>query len=597
MNATRLLGTIAALSALLAVPAAAAVHDPVISSNQPLPFPQNAQNEPALAISRTPGLPGPLLVAGGNDYRDQPKCSTAANASCGFQNGVGISGVYYSDDGIGWSAPVTGLKTIPNFTQSRWSFGDPALTSGPRLRKGFAWANGTRFYYATLAATPPPAATTAAPPPDRLITVSWSDPTQRARIAFPHWSKPLPISGTSPSSDKPAIWADDAANVANKKPNPNFGHVYACWTAFPSDAAAESDLGGQIMFTRSVNGGRNWSKPVQLSVTVPNAAHACAIRSDSHGTVYVFWKERLLGVKSLDLVGTGAACAKVFRSNVWMARSTNGLTFTRPTPLFPVAEAGQWDKAQGACTADGPAGARTNSFVSVDIANGAPFGIGPNTFALVTAEGPNGTVLLRTSHTLGTTWSAPIAVSRPNDVGAFPAVALAPHGAALFVVYQAFLIKTWQSSAIAGPRPMQAVLRTTSLRKLEADPTAAAWGEVDGSQGDARASSGFEGGDKPDAKPIAAEFLGDYDAIVATDRVARAAWTDVSAAQDCGPVDSYRYAVSSGSDKSKPPDVQACPMEKSGHVTKSFGNTTLCGASIPAGFTQVAPETLCASTP
>jgi hypothetical protein len=57
------------------------------------------------------------------------------------------------------------------------------------------------------------------------------------------------------------------------------------------------------------------------------------------------------------------------------------------------------------------------------------------------------------------------------------------------------------------------------------------------------------------AKPIPVEFLGDYSAIVGSEK------------------------------NSESPNLQtACPPKKgSGGLTKSFGNTTLCGAAIPAG--------------
>jgi hypothetical protein len=559
----------AAATVLVALPAAAAVVDPVISSNEPLPFPKNAQNEPALALDRSVEPRGPLLVAGGNDYRDQQPCA----GGCAFAPGIGISGLYLSDDGVNWlQPPPTGLKTLPNFDVKRWSYGDPALASGPRPRgTQFSWAYGTRFYYATLAAT--------SGVRDRVITVSYSDPLQRASVVRPRWSKPFTVSGTTPSADKPAIWADDAAQG-----NRGFGRVYVCWTGFANDAAAETDLGGQIMFSRSLNGGLTWSTPKQLSATAPPAAHACAIRTDSRGAAYVFWKERRLGVPRLSTVAKGAPCAKVFRSSIVMTRSPNGAVFTKPKAVVaPVSEAGAWDKAQQTCTVDGLAGARTNTFPSVDIANGAPAGGGPNTIALASTEGPSGQVVVRVSHSLGSTWSAPLPVSRSKDIAAFPAVALAPNGLWLYVVYEAFL-QPWQSSPLTGPRSMQAVLRATSLRKLESSPATAAWNEVDGPTGDARASAGYEGGDKGVAKPIAAEFLGDYSAIVGTNQAAYAAWTDVSGALDCGPVDSYRQVVSYGKHGQLPDLKTACPPEKSsGGLTKSFGNTTLCGAAIPAG--------------
>ena len=78
-------------AALVVLPAIASLHDPVISSNEPLPFPQNGQNEPALALDRSPKGRGPVLVAGGNDYRDQSVCLDPLH--CAFSPRIGISGL------------------------------------------------------------------------------------------------------------------------------------------------------------------------------------------------------------------------------------------------------------------------------------------------------------------------------------------------------------------------------------------------------------------------------------------------------------------------------------------------------------------------
>lgn len=576
---------------LIALPAIGALHDPVISSNEPRPFPQNGQNEPSLALNRAVKPRGPRLIAAGNDYRDQSICSS--QSSCAFRPGIGISGLYYTDDGSTWirstyarpagsiSGPAV-IRTLPNFPAGMWSFGDPAVAAGPRHAGGtWSWTLGTRFYYATLAAT--------ASQPNRLITVSFADPVRRAGQGQPKWTRPKRVSSASLPADKPAIWADGAARSSANEPNPNFGHVYACWTVF---VAGQEPAGGQIMFARSVDGGVKWSSPRQISLTSPPDAQGCTIRSDAAGRVYVFWRERIPTVQTIQ-APNGAACAKLFKTSIQMAESSDGLTFSTPSFVTGVLEPGYWDRTQAQCTGDGVTGARVNSFPSVDVANGAPGGAGPNTIALTTVEGPSDRVVIRTSHDQGATWSVGFVASRANDNAAFAAVALAPNGGRIFVVYTAFL-QGWQQDTGAA-RVMQAVVRTVPLKSLETSTGTPPWAEVDGAKGDARASAGFEGGDA-DARPVRSEFLGDYNAIVATNVGAYAAWTDVSAAADCGAVDTYRGNVARGKEQAIPNIKALCkPKKGAGGLRTTFGNTTLCGVYVPARVPTGAQETKCAT--
>src|SRR5215468_12758709 len=78
----------------------------VTTGSPPSPFPQNKQNEPALAIDP---LNPAVMVAGANDEIDLQPCS---GSSCPFTPGVGTSGMYFSSDGgntwskalyMGWS--------------------------------------------------------------------------------------------------------------------------------------------------------------------------------------------------------------------------------------------------------------------------------------------------------------------------------------------------------------------------------------------------------------------------------------------------------------------------------------------------------------
>ena len=131
------------------------------------PFPQNKQNEPAVAIDAS--RPS-ILAAGSNDEIDHAPCGTTIfatdEAPCPFTPGVGTSGIYFSfNNGASWVQPTyTGwtarngtphvgpIGTLPWYYENGLvSDGDPALAFGPILRNGeFSWANGSRLYYANL---------------------------------------------------------------------------------------------------------------------------------------------------------------------------------------------------------------------------------------------------------------------------------------------------------------------------------------------------------------------------------------------------------------------------------------------------------------
>ena len=98
-----------AVSMVVFVASAAAAREARVTvGSPPTPFPQNKQNEPAVAIDAS--RPS-IVAAGSNDELDLAPCGTTAFATdespCPFTPGVGVSGVYFSfDNGASWVQPA-----------------------------------------------------------------------------------------------------------------------------------------------------------------------------------------------------------------------------------------------------------------------------------------------------------------------------------------------------------------------------------------------------------------------------------------------------------------------------------------------------------
>ena len=535
-------------------------------------FSQNKQNEPQVAVN---WVAPNLVVAGSNDNIDLELCAAGAPNTCPFTSGVGTTGVYFSTDGgQSWTQPTyTGLSarhctgpaecaprigpigTLPRYFEAGLaSTGDPAMVWGPAPdgNGGFSWAR-QRLYYANLVSHVP--GTDTFPGPTALAVSRLDSDQVAAAMAGDNnaWRAPVVISRQSETtfSDKEEVWAD------NVESSPFFGNAYVCNVAFRSNG--QGGAPEPVMVATSTDGGDNWRQR-QISPATNTGStggrQGCTIRTDSAGVVYVFWAGTEL--PSRDSV-------------VLLARSFDGgASFERARPVARMVDVGLFDAVQGGLTFDGIAGARTSTFPSADIANGAPFGTArggtapPDTVALsfpsgvtpsVTALGPNETAPVLLSTDRGASFATLVANgAAASDRPDFPAVAISPDGADVYLVYDAFL-QPWQPTT-GTARLMQGVVRHVEVSTRTATELHR------GATGDARGSS---------ANSLTSEFIGDYNYVVATNAAAVAVWNDVRGAAVCPAINAYRQALADAQPAVAPAPGTDCPP--------TFGNSDIFGGA------------------
>lgn len=547
--------------------------------------PQNAQNEPSLAVN--PVHPN-ILAAGANDLVDMQPCSRLASTTAGacsfplgtFNLGVGLSADYFSfDSGHTWLQPtyqgltaadcdatvepciphLGPIHTVPNFYENGLrSRSDTGVAFGPKPGlNGFSWANGERLYFSTLATNLTDTVIRTGGNTQNstfAVTVSHIDDVSPSRItAQSNWSKPYFAAthvAASAGLDKEQIWADNAASSRF------FGNVYVCYVDFHSFSQGNA-YPLKPMVATSSDGGITW-RDRQVAPPLANSQYGaldgCTVRTDSDGVVYAFFTH---------FAGTGMQGAHTLIESF-----DGGLTWTQPRDVLPMTDPCFFvDPVSGRCVEDGIAGARSDlaAMPSVDIANGAPTGAdATNEIIDAWTDGGlgqnNEKTMVSYSTDRGMTWSAPSAISLPGDRSAYSAPAIAPNGSAAYVVYMAYG-RPFQMDT-SSPRPEHGVLLSSPI--VGGVPTA--WAPVYiGPSGDARGTS--------QGRILYNEFLGDYVYAIATRTYGAGLWTDTRRTADCPAMDAWREASFNAGQRVFP---APWPL---GDCPGSFGNNDIFSAS------------------
>ncbi len=591
---TRKIAAIAASMACGLCAAATALAGNVSVGSPPDTTPQNHQNEPAVAVDANhPNF----AVSGWNDFVDWAPCPQADTVTFGTcadpaDDGVGLSAVAFSfDRGNTWIQPAyTGwtaadcnptatctahpgpIHTLPwYFENTLVSSGDPAVAVGPVPANGhFAWANGSRVYYANLVGAWPSGFAFPNPEFHGFLGVGVSrldNPTPTSVLNKVSWRAPVIVNthtGQTAFQDKEQIWADNAAS------SPFFGRVYICNPEFRSVgrhpglggnfpaplSASVSDDGGDTWSTQQITpAGTNDKGPTLFGIS------GCTIRTDSHGVVYLFAEM----FENPTLVGLPTHGFHVLFKSFDGGRSWTKMQVVRQItdPCFFV------DPVYGRCVMDGFAGARTDLSAgpSVDIANGAPTGAGAtNEIVDAWADGGSNvnanTAQLSWSLDGGATWSSPATVSLAGDRPLYAAPAISPTGNRIYVVYEADTAP-WRAADMTSPRPYHGVFLTAPLG---ANGSPGAWSIVYNGSTNTSAGHNDLRGTYP-GHDIYQERIGDYVYAAATATYGLGVWTDAQNATVCSPVQNYRATSFAAGERVLPAPwpLADCPG--------TFGNT------------------------
>jgi hypothetical protein len=483
---------------------------------QPSPFPQNKQNEPAIAQNPHDAM---NLIAGANDEIDEPACTATG---CPFVANVGQSGVYVSHDGgSSWSqfsAPAGGgntasfngnkktIHTLPGFGTLASQIGLPGLASDGD--PAIAFSRVGVAYYASLAGV-------RGTPAGDLLTVS------RSSDEGANWSDPV----LATNKDNPVDFNDKDAVWVDKSPTSKFsGNVYVSWTLFigvPGKAEP-------IVFSRSTDGGKTFSAPQRLSASHNNnrigGRQGSTIRADASGNIYVVWED------GVTINGTKTS-AQVFAKS-----SDGGVSFSRPDVISPVVDLPS--PLPGSSF-------RNDSFPAVDIDQVS----GTVYVAWADFQSGRGQVMLSSSSDGGSTWSpASVVLDVAGRSAFFPGVAVSPDGTRVTVATQAL------DAVPAGTQPGAGVVKYDSY--LAESVNGAAF------TAPLKVSTASSDPDGSSTNSLGAQFQGDYNTLISDNLHAWFIWTDGRNAATCPAVDAFRAGTAP-----KPSVPAKCPA--------NFGNTDI----------------------
>jgi len=305
------------------------------------------------------------------------------------------------------------------------------------------------------------------------------------------------------------------------------------------------------MVAASSDGGSNWRQR-QISAATNNAEtggrQGCAVRTDSAGVVYVVWH---------------GADIQTRQSVFFLSRSFDGgSNFEKPRAIANIADVGVFDPVSGRIVFDGFAGTRTDSFPSLDIANGAPTGSdATDTLVLAWPDAALGLnheqTLVQTSANHGVTWSTPVNSAEAGDRPDNPAVAISPNGTDVYLVYNGYLDPF--RTTTADPRRMQGVTRHADVGAGGALGSFTTLHRA--AVGDARGTT----------RTLNRELIYDYQYAAAARDYGAVVWIDARDAAVCDAVDAYRQSLINGSPIPAPSPLTDCPP--------TFGNLDIYSGS------------------